>query len=234
MNKISNHTVWLLDLDNTLHYADAGIFQSINDAMAAFIAKELRLTMSAAHDLREQYWCDYGATLAGLRLHHPEINVQQFLQTCHVVHELLPLLSPVEGVRTVLQALPGRKVIFSNAPQFYIVALCEAMDILMLLDDILGIDCLDYWHKPSLHSFEMAFQKLQVLPEQCVLVDDSLFNIQVASELGITTVWVDDSHAKTTVLGENSYAIHSVTDLLALVKDNMESSQNILPEMEFR
>ena len=33
-----NPTVWLFDLDNTLHDADAGIFTLINRAMTGYIA----------------------------------------------------------------------------------------------------------------------------------------------------------------------------------------------------
>lgn len=51
-----NPTVWLFDLDNTLHDADAGIFHLINRAMTRYMARRLKLSESAASDLRQDYW----------------------------------------------------------------------------------------------------------------------------------------------------------------------------------
>ena len=60
--------VWLFDLDNTLHNADAGIFYIINRAMTDYMAQRLKLSEEAASDLRQDYWHRYGATLAGLQI----------------------------------------------------------------------------------------------------------------------------------------------------------------------
>ena len=48
--------VWLFDLDDTLHRADAGIFRLINLRMTEFMARELSLSLPEASDLREHYW----------------------------------------------------------------------------------------------------------------------------------------------------------------------------------
>ena len=45
--------VWLFDLDDTLHRADAGIFRLINRRMTEFMARELSLSLPEASDLRE-------------------------------------------------------------------------------------------------------------------------------------------------------------------------------------
>ena len=45
--------VWLFDLDNTLHNADAGIFYIINRAMTDYMAQRLKLSEEAASDLRQ-------------------------------------------------------------------------------------------------------------------------------------------------------------------------------------
>lgn len=72
--------VWLFDLDDTLHHADAGIFQLINRRMTEFIANRLQLNLADASALREDYWQRYGATLSGLRQHYPHISPAEFLQ----------------------------------------------------------------------------------------------------------------------------------------------------------
>ncbi|MGN6847071.1 pyrimidine 5'-nucleotidase, partial [Neisseria sp. P0021.S005] len=52
-----NHSpVWLFDLDNTLHNAEAGIFYIINRAMTEYMAGRLKLSEEAASHLRQDYW----------------------------------------------------------------------------------------------------------------------------------------------------------------------------------
>ena len=47
-------TVWLFDLNNTLHHADAGIFSIINRSMTAYLAEKLGVD--------EQTASEYGKT----------------------------------------------------------------------------------------------------------------------------------------------------------------------------
>lgn len=181
--------LWLFDLDNTLHNADAGIFDCINHAMTAYMAKTLSLSMAAASDLRADYWARYGATLYGLQQHHPEICIQSFLEHTHPLSRILPLLSFEPNLAASLQAIVGRKVIFSNAPTFYIDALCQKMAIDHLFDQRFGTDTLHYAIKPSLNAYQQVYQDQGVAPEQCIMVDDSLPNLAAAKSLGLYTVW---------------------------------------------
>ena len=112
--------IWLFDLDNTLHNADAGVFYTINRAMTAYLGEALNLDEAAASDLRQDYWHRYGATLAGLQKHHPEISVLEFLQRSHPLDKILSQLSPMEGCVETLTAIKGTKVVFSNGPSFYV------------------------------------------------------------------------------------------------------------------
>lgn len=182
-------TVWLFDLDNTLHHADAGIFGRINRGMTEYLAAALGVDEAAASALREDYWHRYGATLAGLRLHHPEVCVNEFLQHSHPLSEILPALVPVAGAAETLGRLNGRKAIFSNAPSFYVRALAEAMNITPHFDGLFGTDDFGLLYKPHPQSYLTVCGKLGVQPGQCVMVDDSADNLQAAKNLGMKTVW---------------------------------------------
>ena len=85
--------VWLFDLDDTLHRADAGIFRLINRRMTEFMALKLSLSLPEASDLREHYWRHYGATLGGLQQHHPQVCPAEFLRQSHHLPELIAALS---------------------------------------------------------------------------------------------------------------------------------------------
>ncbi len=181
--------LWLFDLDNTLHNADAGIFACINQAMTAYLAERLSLSLTAASDLRADYWQRYGATLYGLQHHHPEISIPDFLNHSHPMDTILPLLRFEPDLHTSLQAITGPKVIFSNAPMFYIAALCQKMAIDHFFEQQFGTDTLNYAIKPSVSAYQQVCQTQGYAPEACIMVDDSLPNLKAAKALGLHTVW---------------------------------------------
>ncbi|OAM27821.1 MULTISPECIES: pyrimidine 5'-nucleotidase [Eikenella] len=202
--------VWLFDLDDTLHRADAGIFLLINRRMTAFMARELGLSLPEASDLREHYWRHYGATLGGLQRHHPHIRPADFLRQSHHLPELLAALQAMPHAAEALAALPGRKAVFSNGPAFYVRALVEAMGLGGHFDALFGVDDLALHHKPQPQSFRLVCAALAVPPQQCILVDDSAANLQAAKALGMRTVWFG-SRAE-----PQPFANHVARDMLAV------------------
>lgn len=182
-------TVWLFDLDNTLHHADAGIFTLINRHMTAYLAGKLGLTDKAASDLRQDYWYRYGATLAGLQQHHPEICVHEFLRRSHPLNEILPALVPVAGAAETLGRLNGRKAIFSNAPSFYVRALAGALDIAPYFNALFGTDDFGLYYKPHPQAYRTVCRLFGAAAHNCIMVDDSADNLRAAKVLGMKTVW---------------------------------------------
>lgn len=180
--------VWLFDLDNTLHRADEGIFYLINRRMTLFLQQRLHIGEAEADRLRAHYWQEYGATLAGLRLHHPEISVRDFLAFSHPMGEILPELSAEPDAAAVLGRLKGRKAVFSNGPGFYVRSLIEALMLSAAFENLFGTDDLDFAYKPQPEAYLAVCSQLDVPPEQCILVDDSAANLHAAKQLGMTTV----------------------------------------------
>lgn len=182
-------TVWLFDLDNTLHNADAGIFQIINRAMTAHLAQHFGLPWEEASALREDYWHRYGATLAGLQIHHPETDIHDFLVHSHPMAEILANLTPLAGTETTIGRLKGRKAVFSNGPSFYVAALTEALGIAPHFERLFGTDDVGLCYKPNRQAYLTVCQQLDTLPQNCIMVDDSAANLAAAKALGMRTVW---------------------------------------------
>ena len=189
MNKEPKTTVWLFDLDNTLHHADEGIFYLINRRMTAYLMRHLKLSESEADHLRRDYWHRYGATLAGLRLHHPETDIADFLCHSHPMDEILPKVRPVQGTADVLGRLKGRKAVFSNAPSFYVRGLAAELGLSDCFDALFGTDDFGLLYKPNPQAYLNVCRLLGVKPEQCIMVDDSADNLHQAKALGMKTVW---------------------------------------------
>ena len=189
MNKEPKTTVWLFDLDNTLHHADEGIFYLINRRMTAYLMRHLKLTESEADHLRRDYWHRYGATLAGLRLHHPETDIADFLRHSHPMDEILPKVRPVQGTADVLGRLKGRKAVFSNAPSFYVRGLAAELGLSDCFDALFGTDDFGLLYKPAEAAYFTVCAAMKADPADCVMVDDSADNLAAAKKLGMKTVW---------------------------------------------
>ena len=181
--------VWLFDLDNTLHNADAGIFYIINLAMTRYMAGRLNLSEEAASQLRQDYWHRYGATLAGLKIHHPEIDLNEFLHQSHPLEPILAKLEGIHGTQTALGRLNGRKAVFSNGPTFYVEALVEALGIGGSFEQLFGTDSFGLLYKPNPQAYLNVCTLLDTPPDACIMVDDSAANLEAAKRLGMKTVW---------------------------------------------
>ena len=187
--------VWVFDLDNTLHNASPHIFPHINSAMTAYLQTHLGLDAAAAGELRRHYWQRYGATLIGLMRHHA-IDPEHFLRATHDVDDLPAKIVREPALRATLQRLPGRKLVFSNAPAHYAAAVLQALGIADLFDDVFSIEHTGYRPKPDSYGFLRLFHRNRLRADRCVMVEDTLANLQTAKKLGMATVWVARS-AKT-------------------------------------
>jgi putative hydrolase of the HAD superfamily len=201
--------VWVFDLDNTLHNATPHIFPHINRSMTAYLQQHLGLDEQAAGELRMHYWQRYGATLSGMMRHHGT-DPQHFLWHTHQFPELPGMVLRLPRLRHVLKKLPGKKLVFSNAPQHYARAVLKLLRVDDLFDDVFAIEHARYRPKPQLAGFVRLLSKYRLNPAYCVMVEDSAENLQAAKRLGMRTVWVD------TTLRSPAYVDVKIRDVMEL------------------
>jgi len=184
-----NERVWIFDLDNTLHNATPHIFPHINRSMTAYLQEHLQLGEDEANALRVDYWQRYGATLTGLMKHHGT-DPEHFLWNTHQFPELGKMVLREPRLRHMLKHLPGRKVVFSNAPEHYARAVLKLLRIDDLFDDVFAIEHSRYRPKPQMSGFQQLLRKHRLHAQQCVMVEDSAENLLTAKRMGMKTVWV--------------------------------------------
>ena len=184
-----NARVWLFDLDNTLHDATPHIFPHINRSMTAYLQEYLQLDEAAANALRVDYWQRYGATLTGLMKHHGT-DPDHFLWHTHQFPQLRQMVLRQPRLHHVLQGLPGRKVVFSNAPEQYARAVLKLLRVDDLFEDVFAIEHAHYKPKPQVAGFRHLLRQYRLQGAQCVMVEDSAENLLTAKKLGMHTVWV--------------------------------------------
>ena len=99
-------------------------------------------------------------------------------------------------------------IAFSNGPRKYVQRVLSELGLwdtvfdattLFAVEDVLP-HC-----KPEREAFELMFRKIgisSILPEQCIMVEDSMKNVRRAKELGMKTVLVLGSSSTTTTNGK--------------------------------
>jgi putative hydrolase of the HAD superfamily len=186
-------TVWLFDLDNTLHDAGAWIFGEMNDTMRDYVVTQLGVTPAEADALRGQYWRRYGSTMLGLVRHHA-VKPAHFL---HETHRFPDLERRVTGHRHDLAAvarLRGRRVVLTNAPRAYALRVLGALGVLGLFEQVISIEDMrmfGHWRpKPDRRMLRQVARRLGVAVSRCVLVEDSLENVRAARRVGMAAVWM--------------------------------------------
>ena len=186
---ISRPRTWLFDLDNTLHNASAHIFPHIGRSMRDYICRHLDLDEAAATQLRQHYWRRYGATLLGLMRHH-DIDPRHFLHHTHQFPNLSRMVVAESPLQATLRRLPGRKIIFSNAPIHYTEAILSIIGIRRCFGAVYSVEQLRYQPKPAIRGFLRVLRGEGLDPRRCIMVEDTLPNLMTAKRLGMKTVWV--------------------------------------------
>ncbi|WP_410500072.1 pyrimidine 5'-nucleotidase [Chitinibacter sp. S2-10] len=181
---------WIFDLDNTLHDASRHAFPVIDTAMTQWLQTELSLSHQHANQLRQDYWRRYGATLLGLRRHHPEVNPHHFLAASHPLAQLRQSLHPMPRLKTTLARLPGKKYLFTNGPLAYAEMMLIELGIMRHFSGIAAVDTLKLQPKPHTGAFRAMLAQFRLQARDCIMVEDSLDNLLTAKKLGMQTIWL--------------------------------------------
>ena len=205
--------VWIFDLDNTLHDARARIFPSMHEQINAYLRRNFGVDEAGANAMRQDFWRRYGTTLRGLMRHHGT-DPRHFLAETHVFPELADMVVRENALKHALARLPGRKLVFSNAPRAYVEGVLRALRLGRFFDAVYTIEDTGYRGKPSLHGFHVLLRNHDLDPHRCAFIDDMLENLRAAHRLGMSTVWVSASRRRVPYV---DLRVRSITELPRLV-----------------
>ena len=180
-------TTWVFDLDKTLYPPHERLFGQIEARIGDYVMRELKVSEAEATRLRRAYWHDHGTTLAGLMIHHG-IDPDPFLVEVHDI-DLSPL-GPNPGLRAAIQALPGRKIVYTNGTGPYAQAVTKALGLHDLFDRFYGVEAAFYTPKPEPAAYQRIFGADGLDPRRSAMFEDDVRNLRVPHALGLETVWV--------------------------------------------
>ena len=155
----------------------------------AYICEYLAVDEIEATRLRQQYWLRYGATLLGLMRHHG-VDPRHFLHQTHQFADLAAIVVAERRLAVMLRRLPGRKIVFSNAPLAYIESVLAIAGIRRCFDAVYSVERLHFQPKPAVAGFRRLLCEEGLRGSSCVMVEDTLANLKTAKRLGMKTVWV--------------------------------------------
>jgi putative hydrolase of the HAD superfamily len=211
--KIFSPLYIFFDLDDTLYAPSRGVWKEIAARINRYMVERVGIPAAEVDALRKRYFSMYGTSLNGLRAEHG-VDPTDYYPYVHDI-PLEQYLAPDPRLRRMLQSLPQKKFVFSNADRPYILRVLTTLEIEDCFHGIVDIFSTDFVCKPMEGSYRAAM-KLAGSPqaEACALVDDLPRNLEPAMELGMTAVLV---HGKSpTRCGD--FQIDTIYQLADLIK----------------
>ncbi|XP_047333156.1 uncharacterized protein C24B11.05-like [Impatiens glandulifera] len=197
----SKYDCLLFDIDDTVYPNSSGLSSQCTNNIIEFMTKNLGVDEHKAPQLCVSLYKEYGTTMAGLKATGYDFDYDHFHR---FVHGRLPyeILKPDPALKSILQSLPIRKVVFSNANRDHVNMIINKLGLEGCFDDMICFETLNNQTtspfilcKPSDDAFKQAFIKAKInIPHKTLFFDDSIRNLQTAKRMRLHTVWVGSAH----------------------------------------
>jgi pyrimidine 5'-nucleotidase len=209
----------LFDLDNTLYPDTSGLWEAIGNRINLYMIEKLGMNPHEVTERRENYLNAFGTTLNALR-HYYQVDASEFLDFVHdlPLGEYIRYDPDLDGM---LERLPLRKVIFTNADAAHAGRVLSILGIGHHFERIIDIRALDFVNKPDLRAYEIALSLISADPEECIFVEDSLLNLLPARKMGFLTVLVGNGAPAEGA----DYQIRRITELEGFVNELLDARE---------
>jgi putative hydrolase of the HAD superfamily len=183
----SHVSTWVFDLDNTLYPHHSNLFSQIDVKMTSYVAQLLGLPREAARKIQKDFYLKYGTTLKGLMQEH-KVDHLDFLAKVHDID--YSWLAPDPSLGEAIEALPGRKFIFTNGDRGHAERAASQLGILDQFDDIFDIVAADLTPKPARETYDRFLKRHGVDGSKSAMFEDLARNLIEAKAVGMSTVLI--------------------------------------------
>ena len=178
---------WVFDLDNTLYPSSCDLFAQIDVKMNAYVSRLTGLPRDDARKLQKQMYVKYGTTLLGLMTER-NIDPKHFMDDVHDIDYSSVPRSP--GLVRALQALPGRKIVYTNGSRDHAVRVLDRLGATHLFPEIFDIYDAGFVPKPRDASFDKFLADHKVDAGTAAMFEDLPQNLAPAHARGMATVLI--------------------------------------------
>jgi putative hydrolase of the HAD superfamily len=179
--------IWVFDLDNTLYPHHLNLWQQVDERIRDYIVGFLKVTREEARRLQKDYYRRFGTSMRGLMTLHG-MQPDDFLDFVHQIDH--SPLEPNEALGAALEALPGRKLILTNATRRHAGAVLARLKIDRQFDDVFDIIAAELEPKPSPATYDRFLRLHGIDARKAAMFEDLARNLAVPHALGMTTVLV--------------------------------------------
>lgn len=177
------------DLDDTLYPSTSGIWEAIGVRMELYMTDVLGFAANEVAIRRQTLFKEYGTTLRGLKSLY-NIDELEFLEYVHDI-PLEQYIRRDEALIETVSLYNSRKIIFTNANQGHAKKVLSLLGLDTFFDQIIDVLCVSPYCKPFPQAFRIALELSGDLDaEDCVIIDDSIRNLETARKLGFYTIQV--------------------------------------------
>lgn len=212
MSHLSQASVWVFDMDDTLYPAEQGLLRLVQARINAYVVEAVGLEPDEARVLQRQFLDEHGTTLAGLMANFT-IDPEHFLEMVHDVP--MDGLEPNPRLAEQLKRLPGRRYVFTNGARGYAHRVLDRLAIADCFDGVFAIEDGDLTPKPAPAAFRRMIDRFNFEPRSAVFFEDTPRNLEPAKALGMATVLIGDGRGYP--LGD--HIDHTAPDLLDFLSD---------------
>jgi putative hydrolase of the HAD superfamily len=178
-----------VDLDDTVYPPESGLWELIKHRISLYMHEKLNLDWDTIPQMRSAYYKNYGTTMRGLMADY-EIDKEEYLRFVHDV-PLGSYISNDQKLRGILQGLPQRKIIFTNADIDHARRVLNILGITDCFEMIIDIYAMFPYCKPLPDAFQIAMKNSgETLPGQIAFLDDSVTNLAAAKQMGFYSIRV--------------------------------------------
>jgi putative hydrolase of the HAD superfamily len=177
------------DLDETLYPSSSGLWLQVRDRINAFLHEKMGFPSDQVQVIREKFFLEYGTTLRGLQANY-QVDMEEYLAYVHDI-QLQPTLQPDAHMRAVIESLPGRKYILTNADCAHAGRVTRALGLDGLWTGCIDVHDMYPYCKPMPEAFKLALKAAgSPDPRACALLDDQARVTRAARQMGMFTILV--------------------------------------------
>jgi putative hydrolase of the HAD superfamily len=215
---------WIFDLDNTLYHPRHCLFDQIDARMGAYISRLEACDLPTARKIQKQYFHQHGTTLAGLMVHHG-VEPDHFLDFVHDID--LSVIDTDTALGVALSALPGRRLIFTNADADYAARVLTRLGIGDLFTDIFDIRRAEFIPKPQPAPYAQMCNDHHIDPARAIFFEDMARNLIPAKKMGMRTVWLDNGAESGKRDIDTNMIDHIADDVTTWLNDNVQKAEHL-------